>query len=431
MPTAVETALSKIPRQVVTRNGYNGLRTLLNDLSALAGKNQRIEVTSFRSELQRCGVSLLETEWRELIKALSDEASLGVSLQSFVNAMMVTLRGSRLEAVDKAYTGLSPEASTGNLKLEALLHSYNADGHPWVREKKKASKEVLAEFCGLFNTTTNPTGVVTEAEFFAYYAGLSVVVDSDSEFVRIVSGTWSLRSNLLGGTISSSGSGSTPAGAPTSALSRTALSSTSATGGRSKFSPSQLCEVSTDRGKQYLRRYLDVPRTAVFLDITIGNDEKLHRIVIELLYEAAPKTCENFRCLCTGERGFGRRGVPLHYKGTRFHRIVPGLLVQAGDIVSNDGCSGESIYGRYFDDECFVLPHDKPGVVSMVNMFGPNTNSSQFFITTAAASYLNDRNVAFGVVVDGWEALRLIEGYGTEHGVPFEDVIIQDCGQLD
>eukprot|EP00906_Rhabdomonas_costata_P025165 RCo036048 len=420
MPLAQEQALLKACRQVITRHGYNGLRALVKSLQAQASPQGTFDLAAFRSELRRFGVSLTENEWVEVLTASGAQGAPGASLRVFTGAILLTLRGPRLDAVNRAYELLSPDRLSGSLSLDLLLSSYNADGHPWVLEKRTAAKDLLGQFCTMFSRSTNPDGLVSEEEFYAYYAGLSLVTDNDAEFVRTVTGTW----KLSGQGRDLETTGTTPL---SGTLSKTSLAATFT---RSNLASSELVNLSIDGGKQYLRHYLPGPRTTVFLDVSIGNTGKLHRIVIELLYDVAPKTCENFRCLCTGERGTCRRGLPLHYKGTRFHRIVPGLLVQSGDIVANDGSSGESIYGKSFDDECFAVPHDKPGVVSMVNMFGPNTNSSQFFITTAAAAYLNDRNVAFGHVTDGWEALRLIEGCGTEHGVPFEDVIIQDCGQL-
>ncbi|KAF6175030.1 hypothetical protein GIB67_039578 [Kingdonia uniflora] len=166
----------------------------------------------------------------------------------------------------------------------------------------------------------------------------------------------------------------------------------------------------------------------VFFDVAIGK-MKAGRVVMELYKDVTPKTAENFRCLCTGEKGIGKSGKPLHYKGSVFHRIIPNFMCQGGDFTSGNGTGGESIYGMKFEDENFKLKHTAPGILSMANA-GPNTNGSQFFICTDKTSWLDGKHVVFGKVVDGYSVVKAMEQVGSGSGTTSATVVIEDCGEI-
>ena len=167
----------------------------------------------------------------------------------------------------------------------------------------------------------------------------------------------------------------------------------------------------------------------VFFDITLDG-EPAGRIEMGLFGEEVPKTAENFRALSTGEQGLGLSGEPLHYEGSIFHRIIPEFMIQGGDITLGNGFGGESIYGPQFDDEAFTILHNAPGLLSMANA-GPNTNSSQFFITTVPTPWLNNKHVVFGKVLEGMDIVAKIEDMGTQSGKPSGDVMISQSGELE
>ena len=158
-----------------------------------------------------------------------------------------------------------------------------------------------------------------------------------------------------------------------------------------------------------------------FFDIT-ANDQPLGRIEMTLRADVVPKTAENFRALCTGEKGFG-------YKGSPFHRVITQFMCQGGDFTRQNGTGGKSIYGEKFADENFKLKHTGPGVLSMANA-GPNTNGSQFFLCTVETNWLDGKHCVFGNVTKGMDVVKKVESYGSQSGSTSAKIIVADCGQL-
>ncbi|KAL2918948.1 heme binding [Polyrhizophydium stewartii] len=170
-----------------------------------------------------------------------------------------------------------------------------------------------------------------------------------------------------------------------------------------------------------LRTMQKMANPQVYFDITADGVE-LGRIVMELRADIVPKTAENFRALCTGEKGYG-------YAGSTFHRVIPQFMCQGGDFTNHNGTGGKSIYGERFPDENFKLTHTGPGILSMANA-GANTNGSQFFLTTVATPWLDKKHVVFGSVIQGMDVVKKVESFGTSSGKTTKKIVVARSGQL-
>ena len=166
----------------------------------------------------------------------------------------------------------------------------------------------------------------------------------------------------------------------------------------------------------------------VFFDISIDG-KPAGRIEMTLASNIVPKTAENFRALCTGEKGTGRSGKPLSYKGSPFHRVITNFMCQGGDFTRQNGTGGESIYGEKFPDENFTLTHTGPGILSMANA-GRNTNGSQFFLCVRDTPHLDGKHTVFGYVSKGYNVVKCIESYGSQSGSTSAAILVSDCGEI-
>ncbi|KAB0390931.1 hypothetical protein E2I00_007527 [Balaenoptera physalus] len=175
--------------------------------------------------------------------------------------------------------------------------------------------------------------------------------------------------------------------------------------------------------------WLHEPFSGPLHEADSGNLQ-MGRIVLELFADIVPKTAENFRALCTGEKGIGpTTGKPLHFKGCPFHRIIKKFMIQGGDFSNQNGTGGESIYGGKFEDENFHYKHDKEGLLSMANA-GRNTNGSQFFITMAPTPHLDGKHVVFGQVIKGMGVARILENVEVKGEKPAKLCVTAECGEL-
>merc|ERR1712137_626513 len=182
-------------------------------------------------------------------------------------------------------------------------------------------------------------------------------------------------------------------------------------------------QMITDMRKKKIDQALGIraAKPHVYFEMQIG-DEAAGKVVMELRGDKVPKTAENFRQLCTGEKGFG-------YESSTFHRVIPGFMCQGGDFTNHNGTGGKSIYGEKFADENFILKHTGEGILSMANS-GPNTNGSQFFLCTAQTAWLDGKHVVFGSVIEGMDVVKAVEGVGSSEGATSKKVMVSKSGEI-
>eukprot|EP01062_Namystynia_karyoxenos_P010163 TRINITY_DN1359_c0_g2_i1.p1 TRINITY_DN1359_c0_g2~~TRINITY_DN1359_c0_g2_i1.p1 ORF type:complete len:414 (+),score=119.29 TRINITY_DN1359_c0_g2_i1:84-1325(+) len=391
----------RVRQRCLQRAGGKGIRALSRQFRIMDDNgNKSLGPDELRTGLADFGIDLSDADFKRLLSVLDTNQDGNVDINEFLKALRGGLGPRRLAVVHRAFRKFDKDGS-GVIDLADLRGTYSAEGNPLVVSGRKTAEEVMEDFLSAFDSQSNPDGRVTLEEFEAYYSGLSASIDTDAYFEAMVVAAWQ-----LGDDDASAQAGSV----------------------RRPIDPGPKQWGSGEAtGPRYVRRYNDIPREDCWMDISIAGDDPV-RVVFELFSREAPRTCENFRALCTGEKGKGSRGQPLHYKGLSFHRIVSRFCVQGGDVVRDNGTGQESIYGRRFDDESFTVRHDKEGILSMANT-GPNTNGSQFFILLKPAPYLDGKHVAFGRVVQGIEHVRAIGKEGSDCGDPRRRVLIVDCGQ--
>ncbi|XP_067875396.1 probable inactive peptidyl-prolyl cis-trans isomerase-like 6 [Heterodontus francisci] len=194
--------------------------------------------------------------------------------------------------------------------------------------------------------------------------------------------------------------------------------------GYTDFRPEALYDtIAEDFYSEYLK---GLQHTFVYMDISI-DQQPIGRLLFELFTDVCPKTCKNFEALCTGEAGFSSTDLQLCYKGSIFHRLVRNGWIQGGDVLTNRGDGGVSIYGQTFEDETFAISHCKRGVLGMANK-GRHTNGSQFYITLQPTLWMNTKFVAFGHLITGTEVLKELEAVPTYNERPTVECKIADCG---
>ena len=328
------------------------------------------------------GVHLTDEDVNELISCLDTNGDGRIDINEFLKALRGGMSAPRKAIVDKAFDTFDYDGSD----LVTIDDLHNRSG----------GNEALLKFLSAFDSETNPDGKITRNEFHEYYAGVSGGIDNDAHFISMVQTAWNI----------------------------TSPSSTKPT------TPTNPDQYGTfGEGHTYQRYYSTPDPVRCFIDFRVdglGCD----RVLVDLFNDKCPITSENFRALCTGEKGKGLSGMPLHYKGLSMHRISNGSFIQGGDVARDNGKGSDSIYGTRFKDENFAVKHAEPFMLTMANT-GPNSNGSQFCITLKPLPYLDGRNVAFGKVVSNTEWVKEIAVHcASDTGEPHCRIEIQDCGVL-